>query len=163
MRCSVTEGQRYTLIQQRRDRKIKREEERGSGGEQREKEVDPDWVYQFFLHWFETDLLCVCCPSHRQWDITLYSGFRGCDSNGMSITHCDWLCSAMRKCLNHDEPEPWREMYVFYILNSYHAIAQSGEQVAGSLWWEQRQLYNFIPMAGWNGDTGPTRLSVKPS
>lgn len=67
----------------------------------REKEVDADWVYQFFLHWFETDSHRVCCPSHRQWDIALYSGSKGSDSNWMSITHYDWPCSAMRECLNH--------------------------------------------------------------
>ena len=52
-----------------RDRERERERQRERGG-QREKEVDPDWVYPFFLRWFETDLQCVCCPSHRQWDIT---------------------------------------------------------------------------------------------
>lgn len=49
----------------------------------------------FLLLWFETDLHRVCSPSHRQWDITLLSGFRGSDANWMSITHCDWLWSAV--------------------------------------------------------------------
>lgn len=40
----------------------------------------------FSLLWFETDPHGVYCPSHRQWDMTLCSSSRGCNSNWMSIS-----------------------------------------------------------------------------
>lgn len=86
MRCLVTEGQRDAQKQQERIRKTKREGHKGWG--QKEKGVDQDWVYPFFLHWFETDLHFVSCPSHKQWDINLCSGSRGSNSKWMSISLC---------------------------------------------------------------------------
>lgn len=100
MRCSVTKGQRYTPIQQERARKTKREEERvGFVGAEGEREVDPDSVYPFFLHWFETDLHCAALqatgseisPSARSPDDLIQTGYPSVTVTGLPLQQQDVL------------------------------------------------------------------------
>lgn len=78
----------YSKREQGRQRKRRRE--LGLWG-QREREVDPDSVYPFFLHWFETDLHCAALqatgseisPSAQSPDDLIQTGYPSVTVTGL--------------------------------------------------------------------------------